>query len=423
MWKPKYFHEIDDEHRVEDDVRVGEPQLDEARRARAPPACGRPGRPAGASGARRRRDHLGEHERREEEHPEQRPAPHPLVEQHRDAERERQLQDQRQHEDDPVVPRAPAEHGSANARGSSARPTKSSSGSEAVPVEAAVVERLDDRHEHEQHVERERRAQEQQTRSPAPRRRAGGAGRPRGRRTGGRRPARSPGRDGRRRLRIRLGRIRDLAGDVLGRPARRNCSTASLSAWPTPARRPGRGRAGRRSASAAGVEHGLQVRVGDGGLRALRHRQDAVPLAPPASRRRGREVLRGSRRLGRRVLAEHAKPSPPPKPSVGVAVAAVDRREREPAEVSPRPCRRASWRSSRRVPTGPSAPSPPCRCHQRRPAAGAVPPAWPGSRPGTAPARSARWSCSPAFDERLAVELERPAGLLHRVLAADAQAR
>ena len=57
-----------------------------------------------------RRDHLGQHEREEEEQPEQRAAAHALVEQHGEPEGERQLQDQRQGEDHEDVAQRGEEH-------------------------------------------------------------------------------------------------------------------------------------------------------------------------------------------------------------------------------------------------------------------------------------------------------------------------
>ena len=102
MWKPKYFHEIDDEHRVEHDARVGEPLA----------VAEQPRRRVEAAGLQHQRDQITPVTTSESTNGAKyrtRSSARPLqarVEHQRDAERERQLHAQREHDEDPVVLRA-----------------------------------------------------------------------------------------------------------------------------------------------------------------------------------------------------------------------------------------------------------------------------------------------------------------------------
>ncbi len=104
MWKPKYFQEIDEEHREHHDRPVRQPFVDEE------------SEPAGLE---RPVDHpirveqqlehdagrgLGQYERREEQQPERSPAPEGPVELQRQPQGERDLDEQRQDDDEQVVP-------------------------------------------------------------------------------------------------------------------------------------------------------------------------------------------------------------------------------------------------------------------------------------------------------------------------------
>ena len=101
------------------------------------------------------RDRLGEDVRGEEDHAEQASPSHPPVEEQRDAERERQLEDERQHDEDPVVLHRLAERGIAERLAVVVETDVVAQRTEAVPVVGAVPDGLDDRHDQEDHVERD----------------------------------------------------------------------------------------------------------------------------------------------------------------------------------------------------------------------------------------------------------------------------
>ena len=177
MWKPKYFHEIDEEDAVQDDVWVREPEALERLAGR-----GRDGAVQEAVGPEDlapddRRDDLAEREGREEQDAHERPAAEILVEQDGEEERERELQQQRQHEDDDVVRQRAAEDVVLERSREVREADEVREVSEAVPVVQAVPRALDDGVDQEHGVQQERRRQERQDQRPAPRpagRRAGG---------------------------------------------------------------------------------------------------------------------------------------------------------------------------------------------------------------------------------------------------------
>ena len=86
---------------------------------------------------------------------------HPPVEQQRDAERERQLEDEREHDEDPVVLHRLAERGIAERLAVVVETDVVGQRAEAVPVVDAVVDGLDDRDDQEDDVERDRRREEE----------------------------------------------------------------------------------------------------------------------------------------------------------------------------------------------------------------------------------------------------------------------
>ncbi len=100
-------------------------------------------------------DRLREDVRGEEDHAEQAPPSHPPVEEQRDPERERQLEDERQRNEDPVVLHRLAERGIAERLAVVVEADEVAQRTKAVPVVGAVTDRLDDRHDQEDHVQRD----------------------------------------------------------------------------------------------------------------------------------------------------------------------------------------------------------------------------------------------------------------------------
>ena len=150
------------EHRVEHDAGVGEPFLLPRQDAVREPAGLQHQREDDAG------DHLGEHERREVQDAQERPALDARVEHQRDTERERQLQREREDDEDAVVPQRAREHVVAEGAPEVLEPDEVVEVREPVPLEAAVVDRLQDGRDDQQPVEHERGREEQRDGGPPP---------------------------------------------------------------------------------------------------------------------------------------------------------------------------------------------------------------------------------------------------------------
>ena len=145
-----------DEERVEDEPEVGEPQVDEAAEPDERRTVDEPVRLEDLK-EHDRGDRLREHVRREEDQAEESAAAQRPVEEERHAEGERQLEAQRQRDKDPVVVNRLAEPRVAERLAVVVQADEVGERPEAVPEVEAVTNRLDDRDDDEEGVERRRR--------------------------------------------------------------------------------------------------------------------------------------------------------------------------------------------------------------------------------------------------------------------------
>ena len=165
MWNPKYFHEMTT-NRVNRTIdRSASHELGEARRGRRWPGPRRRARPACSRSCQiDAGDDLGEDVRREEDQPEDRPAAEAPVEHQREAERERDLDDERQRDEERVVGDRAVEHRVGQGALVVGEPDEVGQRLQPVPLEPAVVDRLDDRDDDEDGVDEQRGQHEERGR-------------------------------------------------------------------------------------------------------------------------------------------------------------------------------------------------------------------------------------------------------------------
>ena len=158
----------DEEHRQHDGVRVGQPRLVEGAQAdRVEQAVSQPAR-LQEQAPDDTGDDLRDDIRGEEDESQDGPAPEPAAEHQRQPERERDLHDQRQDDDQHVVLDGALEDGIRHGALVVGEPDEVGQRRQAVPLEDAVADRLDDREEDEDRVQDQRGQQEQgDRRAPA----------------------------------------------------------------------------------------------------------------------------------------------------------------------------------------------------------------------------------------------------------------
>ena len=146
----------DAKHRPHHDIGVGEPELDETAETNG----GQQGVKAAPGLEEQQPDHggdgFGENVGDEDEEPQEGAAVDAAVEQQRDGEAQRQLDDDRQGGDEEVVEDAAREHRVREDADVVVEADEVVDGCKAVPLEEAVVGGRDQRHEDEQHKQRER---------------------------------------------------------------------------------------------------------------------------------------------------------------------------------------------------------------------------------------------------------------------------
>ena len=151
----------DEEHRQHDRVRVREPRLVERAQAdRVEQAVGQ-STWLEEQAPHDTGDDLRDDIRGEEDEPEDGAAPEPAAEDERQPEREWDLDDERQDDDEDVVLDGPLEDGLRQRALVVGKADEVGQRCQAVPLEEAVVDRLDDREEHEDRVQGQGGQQEQ----------------------------------------------------------------------------------------------------------------------------------------------------------------------------------------------------------------------------------------------------------------------